>query len=140
MRSPATTSSRSAVATSSRTGRRAASGEPAAAPRAPGGRRSRASSTPRRPIRDRVPWRAEPPHAILRGEMSQENVEIVLAVLRDFNQRRRANPAMWHDDCRLTGPEGWPERGPWEGKADVLRQFDRLIEDFSRFDVEDVQV
>jgi hypothetical protein len=67
-------------------------------------------------------------------------VEIVLAVLRDFNQRRRANPAMWHDDCRLTGPEGWPERGPWEGKADVLRQFDRLIEDFSRFDVEDVQV
>jgi ketosteroid isomerase-like protein len=72
--------------------------------------------------------------------MSEANVEIVLAALQDFNQRRRVNPALWHDDSRLTGPEGWPERGPWRGKPDVLRQFDRLFEDFSKFAIEDVQV
>jgi hypothetical protein len=72
--------------------------------------------------------------------MSEENVEIVLAGLQEFNQQRRANPALWHDDSRLTGPEGWPEPGPWQGKADVLRQFDRLIEDFSNFNMEDIQV
>jgi hypothetical protein len=72
--------------------------------------------------------------------MSQENVEIALASLQDFNERRRANPALWHEDSFLTGPEGWPEPGPWRGKTDVLRQFDRLTEDFSTFDVEDVEV
>jgi hypothetical protein len=63
--------------------------------------------------------------------MSQENVEIVLGGLQRFDERRRPDPDLWHEDGLLTAPDGWPEPGPFKGRAAIMRQFERLIADYS---------
>jgi ketosteroid isomerase-like protein len=47
---------------------------------------------------------------------------------------------IWHPDCRITGPEGWPEPGPFEGRDAVIGQFKRLVSDFEETRFAEVEV
>jgi ketosteroid isomerase-like protein len=65
--------------------------------------------------------------------MSQENVDIVMEAFRrfeDFDIERAGE--LWHRDALLTGPEGWPEPGPFEGREAIMGQFQRLSSDWER--------
>ena len=46
----------------------------------------------------------------------------------------------WHENCRITAPEDWPERGPFEGKEAIQRQLERLREDYVKNRVSDIEV
>jgi ketosteroid isomerase-like protein len=73
--------------------------------------------------------------------MSEENVELVLEGLRRFQAFDFTGAtALWHPDSRITGPEGWPEPGPFEGRDAVLEQFRRLAADWGQQRVSDVEV
>jgi len=64
--------------------------------------------------------------------MSEENVEIVRKATDAFNRGDWDRfAATIPDDGRMTPLENWPERGPFRGRAEVLRQYQRLVEDFS---------
>ena len=45
-----------------------------------------------------------------------------------------------HPDVRITGPEGWPERGPFKGRNAVLEQFRRLAADWGTQRISDLDV
>jgi hypothetical protein len=63
--------------------------------------------------------------------MSQENVEVVVEGIRRFEASDFEGVSRrWHPDSWITGPEGWPERGPFEGRDAVLGQFRRLAADW----------
>jgi hypothetical protein len=73
--------------------------------------------------------------------VSKDNIAVVLEGLRlfeafDFDGMARH----WHPDVRITGPEGWPERGPFEGRNAVLEQFRRLAADWGKQIISDVDV
>jgi|SRR5215211_2246240 len=73
--------------------------------------------------------------------MSQENVDLVLESIRRFRPGGLDEWAeLWHQDTRMTMPEGFPEPGPFIGLDAVKREFERMIESFSAFRFEDVQV
>jgi SnoaL-like domain len=73
--------------------------------------------------------------------MSQENVQVVLEGIRRFESFDLDGIThLWHRDSRITGPEGWPEPGPFEGREAVIRQFRRLAGDWGRQRVADVEV
>jgi ketosteroid isomerase-like protein len=73
--------------------------------------------------------------------MSDENVEIVLEGLRRFESVDLDGVTrLWHPDSRITGPEGWPEPGPFEGRDAVIRQFRRLTVDWGQQRVSHVEV
>jgi len=71
--------------------------------------------------------------------MSRENVEIALEALRQFVEDG-PDPDRWHEDGLLTAPDGWPEPGPFRGKAAINTQFERLVRDYSEFGFSDVEV
>lgn len=73
--------------------------------------------------------------------MSKDNIAVVLKGIRlfealDFDGMAR----LWQPDVRITGPEGWPERGPFEGRNAVLGQFRRLAADWGRHRLSDLDV
>jgi ketosteroid isomerase-like protein len=73
--------------------------------------------------------------------VSKDNIAVVLEGIRlfeafDFDGMAR----LWHPDVRITGPEGWPERGPFEGRDAVLGQFRRLAADWGKHRISDVDV
>jgi ketosteroid isomerase-like protein len=73
--------------------------------------------------------------------VSKDNVAVVLEGMRlfevsDFDRMAR----LWHPDVRITGPEGWPERGPFEGRNAVFAQFRRLASDWGKHRISDVDV
>ncbi|MEK6272991.1 MAG: nuclear transport factor 2 family protein [Actinomycetota bacterium] len=72
--------------------------------------------------------------------MSQENVEFVLRRFEEFEADGGPNPESWHEDGVLTAPDGWPEPGPFKGRAAIMRQFERLVGDFSDFHSTNVEV
>jgi ketosteroid isomerase-like protein len=73
--------------------------------------------------------------------MSQENVDLVLESIRRFRPSGLDEWAeLWHQDTRMTLPEGSPEPGPFIGLEAVKRQFERLFESFSVLRFEDVEV
>jgi ketosteroid isomerase-like protein len=73
--------------------------------------------------------------------MSQENVELVLESVRRFKPGGLDEWAeLWHPDTRLTTPEGWPEPGPFIGLDAARREFERLLDSFPGFDIEDVEI
>ena len=47
---------------------------------------------------------------------------------------------LWHPESLLTGPEGWPEPGPFEGREAVIEQFRRLAADWELHHVSNVEV
>jgi ketosteroid isomerase-like protein len=61
--------------------------------------------------------------------MSQENVEVVAELARQFEQgdwdRVRA---VFTEDARLQPPDGWPEAGPFFGRDAIVREFRRIQE------------
>jgi ketosteroid isomerase-like protein len=73
--------------------------------------------------------------------MSEENVEVVLEGIRRFDASdfEEASPR-WHPDSWITGPEGWPERGPFEGRDAIFDQFRRLVADWEEHTVSEIQV
>jgi len=38
---------------------------------------------------------------------------------------------LFHSDAVLLAPEGWPERGPMRGREEIVRQFQRLADDYT---------
>jgi hypothetical protein len=73
--------------------------------------------------------------------MSQENVDVVLAALprfeaEDFEALERVMDA----NVRVTGPQGWPEPGPFEGREAVIGQFRRLTSEMGEHRFKDVEV
>jgi len=62
--------------------------------------------------------------------MSERNVEMVLEAIRLFEAADFGRVDLWHPDCRITAPEGWPEQGPFVGRDAVIAQFERLAADF----------
>jgi ketosteroid isomerase-like protein len=85
------------------------------------------------------------PSASARGDtgrsMSQENVEIVLESLRQFEAHDFEGFARsWHSDGWVTAPDGWPEPGPFEGRDALMAQFRRLPADLGEQRVRDVEV
>ena len=73
--------------------------------------------------------------------MSEENVEVVLEGIRRFEASDFEGVSRrWHPDSWITGPEGWPERGPFEGRDAVLGQFRRLAADWGENRVSEIQV
>ena len=77
---------------------------------------------------------------ILRGAMSEENVEFVLKAMQEFEAAGGPEPERWHKDGVLTAPSGWPEQGPFVGRPAIMRQFERLVGDFSTFHSSNVEV
>jgi hypothetical protein len=72
--------------------------------------------------------------------MSEENVEYVLRRFQEFEADQAPNPDAWHEDGVLTAPHGWPEPGPFKGRAAIMRQFERLVGDYSSFHSTSVEV
>ena len=73
--------------------------------------------------------------------MSEEDLEVVLEGIRRFEASDFEGVSRrWHPDSWITGPEGWPERGPFEGRAAVLGQFRRLAADWGEHRVSEIQV
>ena len=59
--------------------------------------------------------------------MSQENAEIVLEGLRLYEANDMSAAAeVYSVDAWISGPEGWPEQGPFRGRKAVFDQFERL--------------
>jgi ketosteroid isomerase-like protein len=73
--------------------------------------------------------------------MSQENVEIVMEGIRRFDSSEFDHvTSIWHPDSWITGPEDWPETGPFEGRDAVRGQFRRLAADWGQHRISDVEV
>jgi ketosteroid isomerase-like protein len=73
--------------------------------------------------------------------MSQENVELVLESVRRFRPGGLDEwVQLWHPDTRLTVPEGWPEPGPFIGLDAARQQFERLLDSFPAFDIENAEI
>lgn len=59
--------------------------------------------------------------------MSPTNVEIVLEGLRFYEVNDMSAAAeVYSEDAWISGPEGWPEQGPFRGREAVFEQFERL--------------
>ena len=71
--------------------------------------------------------------------VSQENVELVRDALGRF-ARGELDGSAFAENARLTGPEGWPEQGPFKGREAIRRQFERLASDWSRHAFSGVEI
>jgi ketosteroid isomerase-like protein len=72
--------------------------------------------------------------------MSEENVEVVMEGIRRFESFDLDGvTCLWHPEGRFTGPEGWPEPGPFEGRDAVIGQF-RHLADWGQQRVSDVDL
>jgi ketosteroid isomerase-like protein len=71
--------------------------------------------------------------------MSDENVELVRAALEAFT-RGSFDEDFFAEDATMTALDGWPERGPFKGREEIRRQFERLASDWSRHAFADVEV
>ncbi len=69
--------------------------------------------------------------------MSQENVEIVRRSTELWNAGDLDGlRELFHADAVLHMPEGFPEKGPFVGVDEVIKQYRRLGEDFSQHHLE----
>jgi ketosteroid isomerase-like protein len=64
----------------------------------------------------------------------QKNVEIVRRAYERVPDLgvAAAIADIYHDDAVMYGVEGWPEAGPWHGRAAILDQWCRIEEDFEQ--------
>ena len=72
--------------------------------------------------------------------MSQENVDFVLEGFQRFEAGRRDNAERWHPEGFMTGPDGWPEQGPFHGREAIQSQFERLGSDYAESRFTDIEV
>jgi ketosteroid isomerase-like protein len=64
--------------------------------------------------------------------MSGPNAEIAREVGRRFEAKDfEGLRPLFHPDAVIWAPEGWPEKGPMEGRDAVIRQFERLAQDYT---------
>jgi ketosteroid isomerase-like protein len=69
--------------------------------------------------------------------MSAEGVELVRESFRRWESGEfDLIESFWHEECRITAPEGWPEAGPFVGRAAVAEQLERLAAGFEQNEVE----
>jgi ketosteroid isomerase-like protein len=71
--------------------------------------------------------------------MSQ-NVDLVMEGFQRFVAGVEDPAERWYEDGVLTGPEGWPEQGPFHGRAAIRAQFQRLGEDYAETRFTDIEV
>ncbi|MGH2950944.1 MAG: nuclear transport factor 2 family protein [Solirubrobacterales bacterium] len=71
--------------------------------------------------------------------MSKENVDLILESFKRFEAGELSDDT-WDEAALMTAPDGWPEQGPFEGRAAIMRRFQRLAEDWSAHRVTDVDV
>ncbi len=72
--------------------------------------------------------------------MTEENVALVLEGFGRFETGEQDVEGRWHENGVLTGPEGWPETGPFEGHEAIRAQYDRLGADYSRTRFTDIEL
>jgi ketosteroid isomerase-like protein len=72
--------------------------------------------------------------------MSEENIDLVLEGFTRFEAGERDIEERWHANGVLTGPDGWPEQGPFEGHEAIRAQFERLGADYAETRFTDVEV
>jgi hypothetical protein len=73
--------------------------------------------------------------------MSREIVEVALENFRRFEDLDCDGATLlWHPEGRITGPEDWPEPGPFEGRDAVIGQFRRLAADWGQNSVSGLEV
>jgi SnoaL-like domain len=73
--------------------------------------------------------------------MPRESVDVVLEGIRLFETSDFEGVArLWQPDSWITGPENWPEPGPFEGREAVVGQFRRLAADWGDHHVSDLAV
>lgn len=73
--------------------------------------------------------------------MSKRNIRVVRDAFRAYEAGERERFAeSFDDDAQMTGPEDWPEPGPFVGKDAVLRQFERLASDWEEHYFSDLAV
>jgi ketosteroid isomerase-like protein len=59
--------------------------------------------------------------------MSQENVEVVRAVMEAWNAGDMdALRELYDSDVIVRAPEGWPEPGPFVGREAIMRQWEQM--------------
>jgi ketosteroid isomerase-like protein len=64
--------------------------------------------------------------------MSEENVEVVRAVIETWNAGNMdAFRELYDPAVIMRAPEGWPEQGPFVGRDAVMRQYAQLRETWS---------
>jgi ketosteroid isomerase-like protein len=64
--------------------------------------------------------------------MSDRKVEVSHAITRRFAAGDfEGVGTFFHRDAVLLAPEGWPERGPMRGREEIVRQYQRLAEDYT---------
>jgi hypothetical protein len=58
-------------------------------------------------------------------------VAATLGIARAFERDRVGEAgAYFHPDATVTAPPGWPEKGPFRGRDQIVAQFKRLTEDY----------
>jgi ketosteroid isomerase-like protein len=60
--------------------------------------------------------------------VSQENIEVIQAMFEAWNGDVDAFREMHAPDVILRPPEGWPESGPFVGRAAVMGQWEQMRE------------
>jgi ketosteroid isomerase-like protein len=73
--------------------------------------------------------------------MAEGNAEIVRETFERFDAGDwEIFDEVWHEDSVLTAPDGWPERGPFEGPAEIRRQFERIQGEYAESRFGDLEV
>jgi len=72
--------------------------------------------------------------------MSEEKLDLILEGFERFEAGELYFERRWHENAVLTGPEGWPEQGPFEGREAIRAQFERLGVDYAETRFTDVQM
>ncbi len=72
--------------------------------------------------------------------MSEENVDLIMDGFHRFVAGALDIEKRWHENGVLTGPEGWPEQGPFKGHEAIRGQFERLGADYAEFHIADIEV
>ncbi len=68
--------------------------------------------------------------------MDERDLKVLRDGIRMFSEGDIAGlGSIWAEDSRIISPEGWPEAGPREGRDEVIAQFARLREDWSRHEM-----
>ena len=61
--------------------------------------------------------------------MSQENVEVMRGLFEAWNRGDMdAYRELYDPDAIMKAVEGWPEPGPWVGRAAIMRQWEQMRE------------
>jgi ketosteroid isomerase-like protein len=73
--------------------------------------------------------------------MSERNVELVLGGFRLFKPDDLKDwEALWHPESQATASEGWPEKGPFHGRQEIMRQVARLFAEWSEYHFDQLEV